>query len=313
VLRATFLGTSSSRPTVRRNVASLAIQREGDSFLFDCGEGTQRQMMRFGVGFSVRDIFITHLHADHYLGLPGLLRTLSLQGREEELVVWGPEGSETILRATIELGGDRLQFPVPVRELPAGEAVRYEGFSIRTFLVEHTSTSVGLALVEDTRLGHFDAETAIRLGVPEGPAFGRLHRGEDVRLDDGALVRASDVVGPARPGRTLVYSGDTRPCESTVQAATGADLLIHEATFSEDEGRRAHDTRHSTAREAATVAARAGVRKLILTHFSARFSEQALRLVREAESVFPAVAAEDGMVLEILFPRDDLETGDPRG
>jgi ribonuclease Z len=270
-------------------------------------------MMRFGVGFSVRDIFITHLHADHYLGLPGLLRTLSLQGREEELVVWGPEGSETILRATIELGGDRLQFPVSVRELPAGEAVRYEGFSVRTFPVEHTSTSVGLALVEDIRLGHFDAETAIRLGVPEGPAFGRLHRGEDVRLDDGALVRASDVVGPARPGRTLVYSGDTRPCESTVQAATGADLLIHEATFSEDEGRRAHDTRHSTAREAAMIAARAGVRKLVLTHFSARFSEQALRLVREAESVFAAVAAEDGMVLEIPFPHNDLETGDPRG
>jgi len=270
-------------------------------------------MMKFGVGFSVRDVFITHLHADHYLGLPGLLQTLSLQGREQELVVWGPEGSEAILRSAIALGGDRLQFPVPVRELPAGEAVRYEGFSIRAFPVDHTSTSVGLALAEDMRLGRFDVETAIRLGVPEGPAFGRLHRGENVRLEDGSLVRASDVVGPARRGRTLVYSGDTRPCDSTVEVATGADLLIHEATFSEEESQRARDTRHSTAREAATVAARAGVRKLVLTHFSARFSEQAFLLVREAESVCAAVAAEDGMAVEVPSPLEERETGDQRG
>lgn len=273
-------------------------------FLFDCGEGTQRQMMRFGVGFAVQEIFISHLHADHYLGLPGLLRTMSLQGRDQELVVWGSVGAEPTLRAAIELGGDRLQFPVAVRELPPGEAVRYEGFSIRSFPVEHTGASMGIALVEDPRLGRFDVQKARSMGVPEGPDFGRLHRGEDIRLASGDTVRASDVVGPARSGRCLVYSGDTRPCASTVAAARGADLLIHEATFSEDEQGRARETRHSTAREAAAVAKDAGVGRLVITHFSARHSEQAHRLVKEAEAVHPAVAAEDGLSLELTF-RDD--------
>jgi ribonuclease Z len=301
LLRITFLGTSSSRPTVRRNVSGIAVQREGRLFLFDCGEGTQRQMMRFGVGFGVSEIFISHLHADHYLGLPGLLRTMSLQGRGEELVVWGGEGTAEPLRSAIELGGDRLQFPVVVRELPTGEAVSYEGFEIRAFSVEHTAASVGLALVEEDRLGRFDVDLARRRGVPEGPLFGQLHRGEDVRLESGEVVRSEDVVGPARPGRTVVFSGDTRPCASTVAAARGADLLIHEATFSEDEAGRARETRHSTAREAATVARQAGVRKLVLTHFSARHSEQAYRLLREAEAECPAVAAEDGATLEVPF------------
>jgi len=301
LLRITILGSSSSRPTVRRNVSSVAVQREGEMFLFDCGEGTQRQMMKFGVGFGVREIFISHLHADHYLGLPGLLRTMSLQGREDELVVWGGTGTEGTLRAAIELGGDRLQFPVAVRELPAAEAVRYDGFEIRAFPVEHIPGSMGLALVEDDRLGRFDVELARRLGVVEGPAFGRLHRGEDVRLESGAVVSAGDVVGPTRPGRTFVFSGDTRPCASTVEAARGADLLIHEATFSDDDLLRARETRHSTAREAATVARQSGVRKLVLTHFSARYSEQAYRLLKEAEAVHPAVAAEDGLSMGLRF------------
>ena len=286
-------------------MSSIAVQREGELFLFDCGEGTQRQMMRYGVGFGVREIFVTHLHADHYLGLPGLLRTMSLQGRTDELVVWGPEGSTELLRSTIELGGDRMQFAVPVRELPAGERVRYEGFEIRAFPVEHTPTSNGLALVEDTRLGRFDVDRARELGVPEGPMFGRLHRGENVTLEDGTDIRASDLVGPARPGRSLVYSGDTRPCEATVTAARGADLLIHEATFSDEDGKRAMETRHSTAREAAGVAARAGVRRLVITHFSARFSEQPHRLLEEARAVFAAEAAEDGLALEVEYPEDE--------
>lgn len=277
----------------------MAIQREGDLFLFDCGEGTQRQMMKFGVGFSVREIFVTHLHADHYLGLPGLLRTMNLQGRQEEIVIWGAEGTEGALRSAVELGGDRLQFPVVVRALPAGEAARYDGFSIRAFSVEHIPSSIGLSLVEDPRLGRFDVERARRLGVPDGPAFGRLHRGEDVELEDGTVVRAAGLVGEPRPGRTVVYSGDTRPCESTVEAASGADILIHEATFSEEEAQRARETRHSTAREAATVAVQAGVATLVLTHFSARYSEQAHRLVAEAEAVCPAVAAADGSTFEV--------------
>ena len=290
-------------------MSSIAVQREGELFLFDCGEGTQRQMMRFGVGFSVREVFISHMHADHYLGLPGLLRTMSLQGRTDELVVWGPAGGSDVLRTAIELGGDRIQFPVPVRELPAGEAIRYDGFEIVAFPVSHTPTSNGFALVEARRLGRFDVDLARSMGVPEGPLFGRLHRGEDVTLDDGRLIRAAELVGEARPGRRLVYSGDTRPCDATVDAATGADLLIHEATFSEEDRARAIETRHSTAREAASVAARAGVRRLVLTHFSARFSEQADRLVEEASAVHPAEAAEDGSSIEVGLRESAGEDG----
>lgn len=314
MLRITFLGTSSSRPTVRRNVSAIAIQREGAQFLFDCGEGTQRQMMRFGVGFGVQSIFITHAHADHYLGVTGLLRTLSLQGREQDLVIWGPEASREMLRAAVELGGDRANFPVSVRGLPTDGVVRYEGFEVRAFPTEHTGASIGLCLVEDARLGRFDLSKARELGVPEGPLFGRLHRGETIELADGRKVSASEVVGPARPGRTVVYSGDTRPSSFTVAAATGADLLIHEATFGEEESLRALETRHSTAREAAEVASRAGVRSLVLTHFSARYSEQPGRLSGEARSVFPRTrAAEDGMTIEVALADAEREASEVDG
>ncbi|HKK09141.1 MAG TPA: ribonuclease Z [Gemmatimonadota bacterium] len=309
MLRVTFLGTASSRPTVRRNVSSLFVQREGDAFLFDCGEGTQRQMMRFGVGFAFREIFLTHLHADHCLGVTGLLRTMSLQGREEPVVLWGPEGSAGSLRELVELGGDGLAFRVALRELPAGESVRYDGYRIEAFPTRHTRDSIGLVLVEEERLGRFDPARARALGVPEGPLFGRLHRGETVELPDGRGVEPEAVVGPPRPGRRLVYTGDTRPSDRTVEAARDADLLVHECTFGEAERDRARDTGHSTAREAARIAAEAGARRLALTHFSARYSEQAHRLRAEAESVFPgAVAAEDGTTLEVAF-RDAPEAG----
>jgi len=299
VLRLTFLGTSSSRPTVRRGVSSLAVQRGGDLHLFDCGEGTQRQMMRYAVGFAVRDIFISHMHADHYLGLPGLLRTMSLQGRTDELVVRGPSGSVEDLERALQLGGDRLGFPVRVAGLDPGDEVSFGDYAVRAFRTDHTASSLGFALVEADRLGRFDVGKALAAGVPEGPLFGRLHRGEDVELPDGTVVRANDLVGDSRPGRKLVYSADTRPCQATREAAEGADLLVHEATFGTEDGSRAVETRHSTAREAAEVAVDAGVRQLILTHFSARHSEQPGRLVAEARKVFPQVsAAEDGMVVE---------------
>ncbi len=300
VLRLTFLGTSSSRPTVRRGVSSLAIQREGDLHLFDCGEGTQRQMMRFTVGFSMCDIFISHMHADHYLGLPGLLRTLSLQGRTAELSVHCPAGSETALENALQIGGDHLGYSVVVNGLKPGDEVSFDEYLIRAFRTDHTASSLGFALVEADRLGRFDVDQASAAGVPEGPLFGRLHRGEDVVLPDGKKIQARDFVGPTRPGRLLVYSADTRPCQATRDAATGADLLVHEATFGCEDLQRANDTRHSTAREAAEVAAAAGVKRLILTHFSARYSEQPGRLVAEARKVFPTVtAAEDGMAIEV--------------
>ena len=305
MLRVTFLGTASSRPTVSRNVSSLAIQREGAFFLFDCGEGTQRQMMRYGVGFGVEEIFITHLHADHYLGVTGLLRTLSLQGRREPMSLWGPPGSRSTLRALVRLGGDRHTFPVRVREASPGTPLEYDGFSLHPFSTEHTAASVGFALVEESRLGRFDVARARELGVPEGPLFGRLHRGETVVTEDGRTVAPEEVVGPPRSGRRLVYTGDTRPCPATVEAARSADLLVHEATFDEAERTRARDTGHSTAREAAEVAAEAEVRQLVLTHLSARYSEQPHLLRSEAEKVFrPVRVARDGDVLEVPFPEE---------
>ena len=303
MLRLTFLGTASSRPTVSRNVSAIAVQREGRFFLFDCGEGTQRQMMRYGVGFGVEAIFVTHLHADHYLGITGLLRTMTLQGRTEELVLWGPAGSHATLRLLAELGGDRFTFPLHIRELPGGESAAYDGFRLEAFPTEHTRESIGLALVEGSRLGRFDPERARELGVPEGPLFGRLHRGEVVHLPDGRSVEPGEVVGPSRPGRRVVYTGDTRPCDATIEAARAADLLIHEATFDETERSRAAETAHSTARQAGEIAAAAGVRHLVLTHLSARYSEQPRVLLREARRVFRQVrVARDGDVVEVPFP-----------
>ena len=257
-------------------------------------------MMKYGVGFSVREIFISHMHADHYLGLPGLLRTMSLQDRTEELVIRGPASVTESLEDSLLLGGDRLGFGVTVHGLEPDEEVSFDEYSIRAFRTDHTASSLGFALVEEDRLGRFDVERAREAGVPEGPLFGRLHRGEDAVLPDGRVVKAEDLVGPTRPGRRLVYSADTRPCAGTRNAAAGADLLVHEATFGDEDAGRASDTRHSTASEAARIAADAGVRQLILTHFSARYSEQPGRLVAEARKIFPAVsAAEDGLVAEV--------------
>ena len=304
MLRVTFLGTSSARPTVERNVSAIAVHREGDLHLFDCGEGTQRQMMKYGVGFAVRDIFLTHLHADHYLGVFGLLRTMGLQGRGEPIRIFTPPGGRGVIETAVHLEIEELPFPLEVRDLPAGDEVRYEGYAVRAYRAHHPGGANGYALVEDPRLGRFNPERARALGVPEGPLFGRLHRGEAVRLPDGRVVRPEDVVGPPRPGRKLVYTGDTRPCEATVEVAQGADLLIHEATFSEEERDRAEKTGHSTAAQAAEIAARARVRRLVLTHLSARYSDRPGVLEREARAVWSGghvSVAYDGLQIEIPY------------
>lgn len=306
MLRIIFLGTSSARPTVSRSTSAIALQREGDLFLFDCGEGTQRQMMKYGVGFTVREIYLTHLHADHYLGAIGLLKTMSLQGREEPLTIYTPPGRETALRTTMELELTESSFPIEITGLAPGPGVRHESYSIRAFEVSHPGGANGYALIEDERPGRFFPEKALELGVPEGPLFGRLQGGETVELDDGREVRPQEVMGPARPGRAVVFTGDTRPCEGTVRIAAGCDLLIHEATFSEEEAERAERTGHSTARGAAEVAKRAGVGRLVLTHLSARYSERAYVLEREARRAGAAdvVVAYDGLRIEVPL-RDD--------
>lgn len=299
MIRITFLGTSASRPTVGRNVSSIAMQREGEVLLFDCGEGTQRQMMRYGTGFALDDIFFTHLHADHFLGVIGLLRTLGLQGREEAIRLWAPVGSGAALDEATRVGIDRVPFAVEIEELDGSARVQRDGYDIVPFRTQHGVRSLGYSLVEHERLGRFHPERARELGVPEGPLFGRLHRGETVAVD-GRRIGPEDVVGPPRPGRRVVYSGDTRPCRETAAQARGADVLIHDATFGEEEAERARSTGHSTAREAAQLARRAGVRQLLLTHISARYAEDTRPLEREARAVFAATSvAHDGLVIEV--------------
>jgi ribonuclease Z len=302
VLSVTFLGTGAACPTVDRNVAALAVQREGETILFDCGEGTQRQMMRYGVGFSFTEVFFTHFHADHMLGITGLLRTMGLQDRTAPVTLYGPRGAHRILGAAMSLGIERNKFPVEVVEIRAGDRLRRDEYDIVVFETEHRADTVGYALAEHTRLGRFHPDRARELGVPEGPLWGRLHKGETVTLDDGRTVGPPDLVGAPRRGRTLVYSGDTRPHLALLTAARGADLLIHEATFGGDEAERAVETGHSTAAEAARVALEAGVRRLVLTHISPRYPRDAPELLAEARAVFPETAiARDGMTVEVPF------------
>jgi ribonuclease Z len=299
-----LLGTSASRPTVERNVSSLALVREGETMLFDCGEGTQRQMMRYGVSFALRDIFFTHFHADHVIGVIGLMRTMALQGRTEALRLWGPRGAGRHLKSAVQFGVDRLTFDAEINEIDDGHTIDRKEYAVRAFAVDHgPGPAMGYAMVEVDRKGRFDPDRARALGVPEGPMWGRIHRGESVTLADGRVVPPSELVGPQRPGRTVVITGDTRPCARTIEAARGADLLVHEATFGDEEAERAVETGHSTAREAANVAREAGCRRLLLTHFSARYSRDASELEAQARSVFPAVTiGKDGMEIEIPFP-----------
>jgi ribonuclease Z len=302
MLSVTFLGTGASCPTVDRNVAGLAVQREGEMMLFDCGEGSQRQMMRYGVGFSFTEVFFTHYHADHMLGITGLLRTMGLQDRTAPVVLYGPRGAQRVLGAAVVLGIERNKFPVEIVEIRPGDRLTRPEYDIVAFETEHRADTLGYALVEHTRLGRFNPERARELGIPEGPLWGRLHKGESVLLEDGRVVTAADRVGPPRAGRALVYSGDTRPTLSVIQAARGADLLVHEATFGGDEAERAKETGHSTAAEAARVAHDAGVRRLVLTHISPRYNRDATELLAEARAVFPETTiARDGLTVEVPF------------
>ena len=298
-----LLGTSASRPTVERNVSSIALVREGETMLFDCGEGTQRQMMRYGVSFSLSDIFFTHFHADHVIGVIGLMRTMALQGRTDPLRLWGPKGAARHLKRAEQFGVDRLTFPVEISELDPDTAVKRKDYSIVPFQVQHgPGPAFGYALKEDDRKGRFDPDLARELGIPEGPMWGRLHRGEAITLEDGRVIDSSTLVGPPRAGRLVVITGDTRPCDATEHAARNADLLVHEATFGDEEAERAVETGHSTAREAGQLARRAGCQRLLLTHFSARYSRDAAALEAQARSEFPNVSiGKDGMEIDVPF------------
>ena len=306
MLSVTFLGTSAATPTIDRNVAGLAVQREGETLLFDCGEGNQRQMMRFGVGFSFREIFFTHYHADHLLGVTGLLRTMGLQDRSAPVILYGPKGAQRVLGAAISLGIERNKFPIDIVEIKPGDRLARDDYEIVVFETEHRADTVGYALVEHTRLGRFNPDRARELGIPEGPFWGQLHKGKTITLPDSRIIGPAELVGSPRAGRRVVYTGDTRPHLSVIEASRGADLLVHEATFGGDEMERAQETGHSTAAEAARVALEAGARRLVLTHISSRYSRDAAELLAEARSVFPeTVIARDGMTVDVPYADGD--------
>lgn len=302
MIRLTFLGTGAAIPSVERNVTAVLVERAGEAMLFDCGEGSQRQMMRYATGFGVSDVFFTHYHADHTLGLPGLLRTMAFQDRSARLRLHGPPDARRNLGALVSLGMERPRFPVEIHEVNAGDRINRGDYVIETAAASHRGRCLGYALVEPPRLGRFDPDRARAMGIPEGPMWGAIHRGETVTLPDGSRVGPEELVGPPRAGRKVVISGDTVPCDSIRELARGADLLVHEATFGDDEAERAGETRHSTARDAAEVARDAGVKRLVLTHISARYSREAPELLAEARAVFEEmVVARDGMVIEVGF------------
>ena len=303
-----FLGTSASMPTAQRAPAAFLVRRGGEKLLFDCAEGTQRQLQRSVVGLAdLEDIFLTHLHADHFLGLPGMLKTFALRGRDEpELTVHGPRGlKELFVNLRPFLG--RLPYPLTLVELEPGESLERGEYRIEAFAVDHGVSAVGYALVEHERPGRFDVDAADELGVPPGRERGMLQGGEPITLSDGRVITPDAVLGPGRAGRKVVLTGDTAPSPAVVQAAHHADLLVHEATFAADEKARARETLHATAAEAAEVARLAEVRMLALTHVSTRYFGS--ELAREAREIFPeTVVPRDFDLIEVPF----AERGSPQ-
>jgi ribonuclease Z len=290
-----FAGTAGSIPTARRGLPALLVRRGGDRLLFDCGEGTQRQLVG-SVGLADLDeIFLTHFHADHWLGLPGLLKTFDLRARERPLTIHGPRGLRELIALALRAAG-RVRFELRLVELEPNQPLERDGYAIAPVAVEHRGPAFGYVVYEHQRPGEFDPVAAAALGIAPGPDFGRLQRGETVRG-----VRPEQVLGPPRPGRKLVISGDTTPCQALLVAAHRADVLIHEATFAQPELDRAAETGHTTARQAAELARDAEVTLLALTHFSTRYPASVLR--DEARAVFPGtVLPRDFDTIEIPFP-----------
>jgi ribonuclease Z len=304
-LEVSFLGTGASVPSARRSTAAVLVARGGDRLLFDCGEGTQRQMQRSLGLVQVDEIYLTHFHADHMLGLPGLLKTYDLHDREAPLRVFGPPGLKELFTVLRPLIG-RLRYPLELGELRAGETVDHDDYVVESYEAAHNVRAFGWALVEDERPGRFDPAAAKAAGVREGPDFARLQRGEEVEGSNGT-VTPDQVMGETRPGRVLVVTGDTAPSPATVAAAADAELLIHDASFAEEDAQRAAETGHSTLGQAAAVAAEAHVKMLALVHISARYHVG--KVLEEAREVFPdCVAPRDFDQIVVPLP----EKGPPR-
>jgi len=302
-----FLGTSGSMPTAQRAPAALLVRRGGDKLLFDCAEGTQRQLLRSSIGLiELHEVFITHFHADHVLGLPGMLKTFALRGRDLPLVVYGPRGLVDLLGSLKRVLG-KLSYDVKLVELEAGDVLERADYRLATFGVAHGVSSLGWSLIEATRPGRFDVDAANALGVPDGPPRGELQRGVAVTLADGRTIAPEEVLGEPRPGRKVTITGDTAPSQEIVEAAWGADVLVTEATFADEERDRAAETLHQTATQAAEIAARADVALLALTHLSNRYFGP--EIAQEAQAIFPhTVVPRDFDVVDVPF----AERGTPQ-
>lgn len=302
MLRVTFLGTGGSLPTPNRNPSGIMVNREGELMLFDCGEGTQQQMMKAKTGMmALSSIFITHFHADHVLGIPGLVQTLSFHGRTEPLTIYGPHWVAEFMKILVALGYYKLKYEIKAVQLEPGDIIKRNGYSIQVLKTEHNVPSIGYALIENKRMGKFNRKKAVELGVPMGPLFSKLHRGESIEID-GRIIHSEDVVAASRKGRTIVYSGDTRPCESVLNASVDADLLIHDSTLSNEKYDRAVESMHSTAGEAATLAKKAGVHHLVLTHISSRYTDDTSPIFEDAKKIFENITvAYDLMEIEVPY------------
>lgn len=287
MFRAVILGSGASLPTLQRQPAAVAVQYEGDVYLLDCGEGTQLQWRRAGLRFGrLRAVCISHLHGDHINGLVGLLQTLSLADRSAPLLLCGPPGIRDYWQAICRYQGVGLGYPLDIRESEGGELVRGVAHRMTCALLDHGTRTLGFSLREDERPGRFDTDAAERLGVMAGPDYGRLQRGETVTTEVGDSVMPQQVLGPPRPGRSIAYTADTRPCPAAVELARDSSLFICDATFGTELEREARARGHCTAAQAAQMAVDAGVERLLLTHISARYHD-ARPLLAEAVDIFP--------------------------
>ena len=305
-LQVYFLGTAGALPTTQRNPPCIMIRRGSDTLLFDCGEGAQQQMMRARCGFTVNAIFVTHWHADHFLGIFGLVQTLSFNGRTDPLTIYGPEWVHEFVSILKTVARFNLKFPLESVELANGSWVRFDGYTITAFAVSHGMPALGYILEEDPRPGRFNREQAITLGVPPGPLFGRLQRGETIRIGNGSDCREVQpglVLGPARHGRKIVYTGDTRAVHERIRdVANEADLLIHDATYDESEADRGAEFFHASARQAGEAASILHARTLVLVHTSSRYPDAQVH-INDAKSAFagPIVAPDDLDMIEVPF------------
>ena len=285
-MEVTFLGTSSAVHSKDRNHPSIAVKAFGDVFLFDCGEGTQRQLLHTNVSpMKISKVFITHFHGDHILGLPGLLQSMSLNGRESKLTVYGPRGLNILKDAIYSLGYCAIEYPVEFIEIDTGIIEETDEYVIRAQSVRHNVPSLAYS-IEEKKKPRFLREKAIELGVPVGPAFGKLHNGEEIEID-GKIIKPEQVLGPPRKGIKITYSGDTRPCEEMILFAKDSTLLIHESTFIQNEAQNAEEYGHSTSQDAAFVTRESNSEKLIITHISTRYGEEyAQIMLKEAQEIF---------------------------